>query len=554
MLAEDVANGKTYTLYPGLFTPIIWVMLASIGLLYFVSENVVLKHAVILIVFLWPMIIMLNFFIYGYVVGDQPRLEFAIASLTVDDKMSLREAADLSGYFRWPSTWLLEGIFSGVLGITPFEAPVYLMVATYFLLGMALINLSRGVSKYLSISSVYVPAFLVLLTYTMFNPYKIWHFCPQIYALTLFIFFLGVLIGGNMEVKDFTILSILATAIITSHPLTSIVVAGIAAILIISNLIKKDIELRKGLFFSISVMVLFTSWNLNYEELIKNVINELTMRGVQIQPLPPISSMRIYEIDTFFKLMIMYRYFSLAILVLLLIPLAVSLLTSSKLRRILIRSRIIAIGIGVLLGVFLLNFVPGSFFHRLLYFVITIMCAFIPSSISVLRDRVGTRSLSIFLSFLLLSSPLLSHVAVLEFLTNNNPVATITGPYEALSSIFIARHYDEASGCIGVPSGAFAFYAYMFNHKMAKTLCLTLISGRAIYITMEVSNPSLARKFVKIMYGGTELFMVSPRERFAYYLRTNFDDFALVDQYLSDNYLKIYDNNVYQVYYNIEIT
>jgi len=86
-LAEDVANGVTYILYSGLFSPIIWVVLVLVGLLYLVGkDSMAFRFMAVLLVFLWPMVIVLNFLTHGYVVGDQPRTEFALGSLMVSGR------------------------------------------------------------------------------------------------------------------------------------------------------------------------------------------------------------------------------------------------------------------------------------------------------------------------------------------------------------------------------------------------------------------------------------------------------------------------------------
>jgi hypothetical protein len=544
-LAKDIANGKTYILYKGALTPTLWGALILIGILSLVIRRMdpILYYTMILIIFAWPVIITLNFFIYGYVVGDQPRLEFALGSLIVSGKISLADASKASSYFSWPSTWLLEGIFSNILGITPFEAPSYLMLVTYLLLGLALICLSRGLSELFLTNGVF--AILSLLVYTMFNPYKILHFSPQIYALTLFIILLRILIKDWIKAVDYLVLFILSASIITSHPLTSIVIAGIAATMILYNLIKSDTELRKILMFALAVIVLFVSWNLNYENLIKSVINELLERP-QIQPLPLIAGKSLYNVDLFFRFMALYRYVSLAILLLLSIPFIVLLLTLGK-RKYALKIKIIATGVGILLGTLFLSFIPGSFLHRFLYFTFTIVCAFVPVSASVIDEKTKKFFLKGSLFGLLLTlSPILAHVAILEFITNNNPVNSVTGLHELSLSTFIAEHY-EFHNCIEVPSGCSAFYIYILNHNLTTTPCFWLSGDIAMNVNIRPHDYASAREFVKRMYI-EKVFVVSPRERFIYYVNTLFNDFHFVDNYLNSNYLKTYDNGVYRLY------
>jgi len=544
-LAKDIANGKTYILYKGALTPMLWGALILIGILSLVIRRTdpILYYTMILIIFAWPVIITLNFFIYGYVVGDQPRLEFALGSLIVSGKISLADASKASSYFSWPSTWLLEGVFSNILGLTPFEAPLYLMLVIYLLLGLALICLSRGLSELFLTDGVF--AILSLLVYTMFNPYKILHFCPQIYALTLFIILLRILIKDWIKAVDYLVLFILSASIITSHPLTSIVIAGIAVTMILYNLIKSDMELRKILMFALAVIVLFVSWNLNYENLIKSVINELLERP-KIQPLPSIAGKSLYNVDLFFRFMALYRYVSLAILLLLSIPFIVLLLTLGR-RKYTLKIKIIATGVGTLLGTLFLNFIPGSFLHRFLYLTFTIVCAFVPVSASAIDEKTKKgRSLKFFLGLLLTLSPILAHIAVLEFITNNNPVTSVTGLHELSLSTFIAEHY-EFHNCIEVPSGCSAFYTYILNHNLTTTPCFWLSGDIAMNVNIRPHDYASAREFVKRMYVG-EIFVVSPRERFIYYVNTLFNDFHFVDNYLNSNYLKTYDNGVYRLY------
>ena len=535
MLAEDVVNGKTYTFYAGLFTPIIWVMLLSVGLLYLVSENVILKHVAILIVFLWPMIIVCNFLIYGYVVGDQPRLEFALGSLIISGKMTLKQASKISGYFNWPSTWLLEGTFSNIVGLSPFSAPVYLMVVTYLLLGLALIVISH------KIFPVHSLAIVSLLAYAVLNPYKLVHFCPQVYSLVLFGLLLTLLLKENSVSEDFVLMFILSTSIITSHPLTSLVIAGIAGSIMFFSLVKREGKSRNVLAFSIATLVLFVSWNINYENLIRSVIREI-LEGPQVQLLLPVAETNIYKVDTFFKLMVFYRYFLLTILS------ACSLLAVVILFKCRgsLRMRLLAIGIGSLTGIVLLNYVPGSFFHRVLYFACAFMSALIPIAILAVKERLQVNrfvKVTFMLAPLLL--PLLSHIALLEFLTNNNPVAMITSPYEISSAIFIATHRYPGKH-IGAPSGALSFYICMSNLNITSSLNIYLL-GRIYLISIQPLDYYSSSVFAKSAYMG-DIFMVSPRERFIYYIYTLFNNFQLVDLYLITNYDLIYDNGIFKIY------
>jgi len=535
MLAEDLVNGKTYTLYQGLFTPIMWIILILAGLLYLVCRDVT-RYILTLIIFLWPTIIVLNFLIYGYVVGDQPRLEFALGSLIVSGRVTLDQALRASGYFNWPSTWLLEGIFSNIVRLTPFEAPVYLMIATYFLLGLSLIIVSRNIFH------VYNYAIVSLLAYAILNPYKILHFSPQIYAISLLIILLSILLKERSSVGNVITILILSLAIITSHPITSLILAGIMSSMMFFHLVKRESYYTPLL--SMAVLIAFISWNLNYENLIKSIIIEL-LNEQQIQPLPPVAGAKVYEVDTFFKLMALYRYFSLTAL-----SAGSFLAVATLFNKGFLRSRILAIGGGVAIGPILLNFVPGAFFHRALYFASTFMSVLIPITVLLIREKLGvSRFIKISLA-LLLVLPLSSHIALLEFLTNNNPVATITSPYEMFSATFIAEYYGFRS-CVGVPSGALSFYVYMLKINIVNPPCLNLLGGKISLIFTQQYRYNLVDILVRSVYVN-EVFMVSPRERFLYYMNTLVNEFLLVDLYLNTDYNLVYNNKVFKVYNTIK--
>jgi hypothetical protein len=537
-LAENVTNGVTYILYSGLFSPIIWVVLVLVGLLYLVSrDNVAFRFMVILLVFLWPMVIMLNFLIHGYVVGDQPRTEFALSSFMVSGRVTFSQASSISGYFDWPSTWLLEGIFSNVVDVSPFAAPVYLMVITYLLLGLALVVMGSRLLPH----HEYDLAMVSMLAYAILNPYKILHFSPQVYALTLFALFLTILLKRSLTMEDFIPVFIFSMAIITSHPLTSIVVAGIIGSILIFNLVKRGRELRGGFILSAIILILFITWNLRYENLLSSVVMEL--KKPQIQPLPPVSGLSIYSVNVFFKLMAFYRYISFTILIVgSLLAVAVLLKRKSPLR-----VRVFAIGVGIIAGSALLNFIPGAFFSRLLYFTGAFISGLFPIAIHSVKERLRKGVfLEIILLIVIILIPILSHVALLEFLTDNNPVATITGPYETSADIFIAEHYNFG-GCIGIPSGALSFYVYMTNPNLSKPLCTYLLSNIASSVLIRPLNYLSASIFVKSVYIGN-IFEVSPKEIFNYYMRTLINNFKLVDYYLNVNYDLIYNNGVFKIY------
>jgi len=538
-LAENVANGVTYVLYSGLFSPIMWVVLVLLGLLYLVSRgNVALRFMVILLVFLWPMVIVLNFLTHGYVVGDQPRTEFALGSLMVSGRITFSQASSISIYFDWPSTWLLEGIFSDVADVSPFAAPVYLMVITYLLLGLALVVMSSRLLPHHD----YGLAMVFMLAYAILNPYKILHFCPQLYALTLSTLFLAILLKRSLTMmKDFILVFIFSMAIITSHPLTSIVVAGIIGSILIFNLVKRGRELRGSFILGAVILILFITWNLRYESFLSSVIMEL--KKPRVQPLPPISELSIYNVYVFYKLMVFYRYVSFIILTVgSLLAVAVLLKRKSPLR-----VRVFAIGVGIIAGSALLNFIPGAFFSRLLYFTGAFISGLFPFAIHSVKERLRKGVfLEIVLLIVTILIPILSHVALLEFLTDNNPVAIITGPYETSADIFIAEHYNFG-GCVGVSSGALVFYAYMTNPNLSKPLCTHSLGERAFSITVRSLDNLSSSTFVKNVYIGN-VFEVSPREQFMYYIKTLINNFQLINYYLNVNYYLIYNNGVFRIY------
>jgi hypothetical protein len=535
-LSENVANGVTYVLYSGLFSPIVWVVLVLVGLLYLVRNNVAFRFMVLL-VFLWPMVIVLNFLAHGYVVGDQPRTEFALSSLMVSGRVTFSQASSISGYFNWPSAWLLEGIFSNIINVSPFAAPVYLMVITYLLLGLSLVVMSSRLLPH----HEYGLAMVSMLAYAILNPYKILHFSPQIYALTLFVLFLAILLKRSLTMESVILVFIYSMAIITSHPLTSIVIVGIIGLILIFNLVKKERELR-GSFILGAVILIFIMWNLKYEALLGSVLMEL--KKPEIQSLRPISEIDIYSFNLFFKLMTLYRYVSFIILIVGSLLAIVMLLR----RKSPLRVRVFAISMGIIAGSALLNFVPGEFFHRLLNFTGAFISGLFPIAIYSVKEKLRKGVfLEIILPIIIILIPILSHVALLEFLTDNNPVATITGPYETSTDIFIAEHYNF-SGCIGISSTfALSFYTYMINSNLSKPLCTYLLSNIVLSVSIHPIDNLSASIFVKSVYVGN-IFEVCPRERFNYYMRTLINNFKLVDYYLNVNYVLIYNNEVFKIY------
>jgi hypothetical protein len=114
------------------------------------------------------------------------------------------------------------------------------------------------------------------------------------------------------------------------------------------------------------------------------------------------------------------------------------------------------------------------------------------------------------------------------------------------STIFIAKHYD-LRGCVVVPSRALAFYACMLKPNITNPLCLQLSGGKIASISIQPLDCYLASAFAKFVYVG-EVLVVSPRERFIYYMNTLINKFQLVDLYLNTNYNLIYDNGIFKIY------
>ena len=546
VLSQDVACGRTYTLYPGLFS--IYILIPLLLMSFLMLNEGLLRYITIFLIFMWPMIVVLNFLLFGYVIGDQPRLEFALGSLLVGGQITFEEASKVSGYFNWPSTWIWEGIFSNTLGITSFEAPVFLMVMTYLLLGLGILATSRRISPTIAPEITMIS----VLAYAVINPYKILHLCPQIYALTLFTLSLSVLLKMRLTRADLIILFVLSAAIITAHPLTSLVVAGVMVSIVFYALAKRIRESRNLIALAVSVVIFLVLWNLNYENLLRSVLDKLFSRPT-LQSLPPVAGAPVYRVDIFFRLMIVHRY-TCTLLLALIGLLSVILLLSN---RTLLKIRVLAVITGALVGSLALNFIPGSFFHRLLYFASTIIVMMTPISVAgiprvlkILHMRkilhLQKQFKSLLFLFLLLS-PFLSHLALLEFLTNNNPVATITSPYECATYMFLAKYcgfkYD-----VSAPSGALGFYFYVLNfNRTVDSIHLHLTSSAAARATVLPSDYPSAEKFVKAVYGG-RVFVMSPREKFVLYLNTLFHDFQQLDLYINCNYCRIYDNGLFRTF------
>jgi len=534
-IASDVRNGVTYTLYSGLFSLQVLVVVMFMGIIAALAKR--LRALIFWLCYMWFMMFALALLINGYVIGDQPRLEFALGRHMIDYGTTLSEAQNVSGYFNWPSFWILSGIYSSLTNLTPFEAPPILMISIYVVLGLSLIILTRSVmilvtnhKKASWISTIGLPLALYII-----NPYKIIHPCPQVYALTLFLLVFSLLLEAEANVQRLAIIVALSSAIVTGHPLTSIVVVGLLIIDTTYLLFYNRHELKAEILFSIVIIILFTIWNLNYENLIRSIIIELLRP--ELESLPPIASSKIYTIDSFFMFMVIFRYISIVFIVFTTIPLLIKLLMLCRRSGV---QKLIIMMFGTITGSILLNFTPGSFLHRILYFSSALLVPLSATSlISLFRNKSITKVAMVTL-FLL---PLLSHISLLEFLTNNNPTAMITGPYELHADSFIVDNIEVMSiKTIGVSSGSIGFYEAFYNVYMHNLL----IPGRALYASPPTSL-SLAKKFSQTVYS-MDIFISSPRERFILYIITGFHDFSTLDTYLYASFSEVYDNGVFEVF------
>lgn len=553
-LSQDVANGNPYILYHGLFSASLLVFLFLTVLLLFLCRRSWLRYVILLVSYMWPMIMVVSFLLpmegmLGFVVGDQPRLEFALGSLLVSGKVTFEEASKVSGYFNWPSAWIFEGVFSNILGLNPFESPVFLMMGVYFLLGLAVIITSKRFLYGIPSNIVMVS----MLAYTILNPYKILHLCPQIYALTLFVLYTYMLIKEQLKAVDLLTLFVLSATIITAHPLTSIVIVGIVLPISLFYVIRKAKELSQVAIFAVSVMILFIMWNLRFEILVRSVLTELfeglAPQSLQsLQPLPPVAGVSIYQADSFFKFMAAYRYICLSLLMVSGLASMILILRGGEG---MLKLKVLGVILGMLAGSIGLNFVPGTFFHRILYFTSTIIIVTLPMSATYIlrilkRGLVSQKIFTYLVVLVIASTPFLSHLAFLEFLTDSNPVGAITSPYEEIAYIFLAKHYDF-DNVIAVPSGTLGFYVGMLNFNATNYLRLQSTSDSISYISILPTDYNSSAMFVNMVYAG-KIFVVSPREKYILYQHTLFHDFHSVELYINNNYLRAYDNSVFRVY------
>ncbi|MEM0233107.1 MAG: hypothetical protein QXL22_03705, partial [Candidatus Nezhaarchaeales archaeon] len=379
-LSFSISYGRTEYLLPNLLSLTSIVLLLIMGgllLLLRHSGNSVLFNAMLLLTANMMMFSVLSFLSQGYVVGDQPRIEFALGAMIAEGRASLEEAERISGYFRWPGLWIYDGIFSAITGISSFDAPVLLMVVVWLLLGLALANVVRYIYGKVN----FAVAIVAFLLYIIFNPYKIIHLCPQIYALLLLIIITSLLFKEPAISNNFVLL-LLSMAVIISHPLTSLVVVGILLFIITRNFmtkvfkrINRAVNLHEAPV--IAVLILFILWNIRFGELIRAIVTELT-GDTSIQFLTPIAGVALYSVDAFYRAMSLFRY--IGVFVILFLALLTLFLRKADRR---IKGLFLLI-IAISLSSLLLNFIPGSFFHRVLYYIMPFIAILSAGSFNIL--------------------------------------------------------------------------------------------------------------------------------------------------------------------------
>ncbi|MEM1646683.1 MAG: hypothetical protein QXL96_12715 [Ignisphaera sp.] len=546
-LSFSISYGRTEYLLPNLLSLTSIVLLLLMGgllLLLRYSEGGVLFNATLLLAANMVMFPVLSFLSQGYVVGDQPRAEFALGAMIVEGRVTLEEAERISGYFRWPGLWIYEGIFSAITGISPFDAPVLLMVAVWLLLGLALITLTRRVYG----STSFVMATVAFLLYTILNPYKIIHLCPQIYALLLFIIITSLLFKELIIPSDYVVLLLLSIAVIISHPLTSVIVIGILLYILVRNLITKIFgEINRAVSLpeasTISVLVFFVIWNIKFDEIIRAVVEELA-RGASIQPLAPIAGVTLYSADTLYKAMGLFRYSGIFIMFLLALLSLFLHRTDRKIKGIF--SLIITISLSSLL----LNLIPGSFFHRVLYYTMPFIAVLSIGSFNDLtKFAVRSRRLVKFSSITLILIPLLSQLSIVEFITNNNPLAILNSPFESSIGKFIGNFYTYSEYSWSISSGTILYHMVLAQKSLLKYTLSPSVSLKVTYLFtyLNEENITAIEKYIKTVYPA-HFFIVSPRERYVFYERTIFTHFHIIDRYLDAKNIKIYDNELFRLY------
>ncbi|MEM4001454.1 MAG: hypothetical protein QXW86_12120 [Saccharolobus sp.] len=546
-LSFSITYGRTEYLLPNLLsiTSIAFLLLMG-GLLLLLrySGNSLLFNVMLLLTANMIMFSVLSFLSQGYVVGDQPRAEFALGSMIVEGRISLGEAERISGYFHWPGLWIYEGIFSAITNTSPFDAPVLIMVVVWLLLGLALAT----IVKYVYGKANFTLAIEAFLLYAILNPYKIIHLCPQIYALSLLIIITSLLFKG-LSISNNFVLLLLSTAVIVSHPLTSIIVVGILLFILMRNLLTrffKGINRAVNLYEAsvITVLMFFILWNIRFNDLIQNIVAELT-GGISMQLLAPIAGVTLYSVDSFYRAMELFRYIS--IFVMLFLALLTLFLRRADRRIKGIFSLIIAISLSSLL----LNLIPGSFFHRVFYYTTPFITILSAGSFKILKKlAVKSKTLiKVFSMFIIIVLPLLSQLSSAEFITNNDPLATLNSPFEFSIDKFVSNFYTHLDYSWTVSSGSISYYTILAQKNLLDVTLSPSNSLMATYLFtyLNEKNITAVEKYTKIVYP-THFFIVSPREKYVFYERTVFTDFYIIDRYLDAKNVKIYDNGLFRLY------
>jgi len=546
-LSFAISYGRTEYLLPNLLSLTSIVLLLLMGgllLLLKYLRNDVLINATLLLVSSMVMFSVLSFLSQGYVVGDQPRAEFALGAMIVEGKVSLEEAERLSGYFRWPGLWIYEGIFSAITGISPFDAPVLLMVAVWLLLGLALANAVR----YIYGKVKFAVAIVAFLLYAIFNPYKIIHLCPQIYALLLLVIITSLLFKESALSNNFVLL-LLSMAVIISHPLTSLIVVGILLFVMTRNLmtrvfkgVNRAVSLHEAPV--IAVLMFFILWNIRFNELVRDIVAELTGE-ISIQLLTPIAGVALYSVDAFYRAMSLFRYTGIFVMLFLALLTLLSYRADRRIRGLFL------LMIAISLSSLQLNFIPGSFFHRVLYYTMPFIAILSTGSFNTLtklalKSRILIKASSMFMIIII---PLLSQLSIAEFITNNNPLATLNSPFEFSVNRFISDFYTYSEHSWSLCSGATLYHTISAQKKSLEYTLSSSKSLMATYLSTYLSEENITaiEEYTKIVYSA-RFFIVSPRERYVFYERTVFVHFHIIDRYLDAKNAKIYDNGLFRLY------
>jgi len=421
------------------------------------------------------------------------------------------------------------------------------MVAVWLLLGLALANVVR----YIYGKANFAAAFVAFLLYAILNPYKIIHLCPQIYALLLLIIITSLLFKEPAISNNFVLL-LLSTAVMISHPPTSLIVVGILLFIMTRNFMTrffKGVNRALNLHEApvITVLIFFILWNIRFSELVRAMVAELT-GGTSIQLLTPIAGVALYSVDTFYRAMSLFRY--MGVFVMLFLALLTLFLHRTDRR---IRGLFLLI-IAISLSSLLLNFIPGSFFHRVLYYTMPFIVILSADSFNILtklavRSRVLIKASSVFIIVII---PLLSQLSIAEFITNNNPLATLNSPFEFSVNRFVGNFYTYLEYSWSMSSGTTLYYTVLAQKKSPKYISSLSSSSKSLMATylstyLNEENITAIEKYIKIVYPA-RFFIVSPREKYVFYERTVFTHFHIIDRYLDAKNVKIYDNGLFRLY------